>query len=363
MPDKNKDKELSDQIAAAQIRLAKKLTSLDLTSLRISEYNQNYLGFKIKNIRPILQLYGRLLYLSLERSLVPTENFILVDYGGGSGLISLLGAEIGIGTIVYNDIYDVSCADVRCLSGALGLGLDHIVSGDVDELVSYLHENSISIDAIISYDVLEHIYDVQSHFQRLSTLCKSQFRVVYGSGANMANPRYVYSVRKKQIEAEYKNREKAWGHKERDSLKAYCDVRKEMISTYAPDLGSEQVEQLTRSTRGLIKRDIEKCVDDFRRKGSIDYRPNHPTNTCDPYTGNWCEHLIDLGWLEEVIRNEGFSVEIRAGFYNMSGGLVERFVRKTLNGVIQFFGRRSMFIAPYYMVYAEFLPEQNSRRN
>jgi 2-polyprenyl-3-methyl-5-hydroxy-6-metoxy-1,4-benzoquinol methylase len=353
-----RSKQLVDQIASAQIRLYDKLIHLDIESLNISEYNQRYLERKIASIRDILQLYGRLLYLSLHNSPILLENFVLVDYGGGTGLISFLAVEMGIGTVIYNDIYDVSCMDVSRLSNILGLTLDHIVCGDVDELISYLRENSISINAIISYDVLEHIYDVESHFRKLSSLSESQFRVVYASTANIANPRRVHLIKKTQIEVEYKNREKKWGHKERDSLQAYLEVRKNIISSYAPDLSSEQVEELARFTRGLIQRDIEKCVDEYRRQGSIAYRPDHPTNTCDPYTGNWCEHLMNFGWLKQILKNEGFLVEIMPGRYNISGSLLKKSIKLFLNAVIRLLGRWGMFAAPYYIVYAYFPAKQ-----
>jgi 2-polyprenyl-3-methyl-5-hydroxy-6-metoxy-1,4-benzoquinol methylase len=355
-----KSKQLQSQIASAQIRLYDKFINLDIKSLNISEYNKRYLGGKIAILKNELQLCGRLLYLSLNDSHISPEHFVLVDYGGGSGLISFLAAEMGIGTVIYNDIYDVSCMDVRHLSNTLGLTLDHIVCGDVDELASYLHKNSISINAITSYDVLEHIYDVESHFRNLSCLSDSTFRIIYASGANIANPRYVRHVKKKQIEAEYKNREKKWGHKERDSLRAFLDVRKNMISEYAPDLNFEIVEQLARSTRGLIQRDIEKCVDEFRLQGSITYHIDHPTNTCDPYTGNWCEHLMDFEWLEQILKNEGFSVQIVPGRYNTYEPFLKKSVKVFFNAVIQLFGRWVMFIAPYYVVYADFT-EQDVR--
>jgi len=356
-------KQLLDRVASARSRLCDKLIHLNIESLDISEYNQRYLESKIAGINDMLQLYGRLLYLSLNNSPVSPENFVLVDYGGGSGLISFLALEMGVGTVIYNDIYDVSCADVRRLSKVLGLTLDHVVCGDVDELILYLGENSIFINSITSYDVLEHIYDVESHFKKLASLSGSQFRIVYGSGANIANLLYVHSVRKRQIEVEYKDREKRPGQKGRDSLQAYLGARKKMISSYAPNLSSEQVEQLACSTRGLIQRDIEKCVDEYRRQGRITYHPGHPTNTCDPYTGNWCEHLLDFGWLEQILENEGFSVKILAGRYNTSKSLLKKSVKLVFNAAIQILGRWGMFAAPYYIVYAEFFAEKAAGSN
>ena len=357
---RTESRQLLDQIAFAQIRLHDRLINLDTKSLNISEYNQRYLGSKISNLKGTLQLYGRLLYLAVKNSHVSAEDFVLVDYGGGSGVLSFLAAEMGIGTVIYNDIYDVSCTDVGSLSNALGLTLDHIVCGDVDELVSYLRENAISIDAITSYDVLEYIYDVESHFRSLSCLRDSRFRIVYASGANIENPRQVRILKKKQIDAEYKIKDKKWGHKERDTLESFLQVRKNMISEYAPELNLEAVEQLARSTRGLTQRDIERCVDEFRLRGGITYRMDHPTNTCDPYTGNWCEHLMDCEWLAQVVKNAGFSVEIMPGRYHKYESLLRRGATMLLNVMIRLLRRRGMVIAPYYVVCAD-VAEQGPR--
>jgi hypothetical protein len=163
----------------------------------------------------------------------------------------------------------------------------------------------------------------------------------------------VHTVTRKQNQAEYENRELKWGHKERDSHRAYLDLRKEIISSYSPDLSSEQVEQLAHATRGLTKGDIQKCVDEYRRQGSITYHPDHPTNTCDPFTGNWCEHLMDTRWLQQVLEDAGFSVQILAGYYSVSGSLPKRTVKFFLNMAIRLMGRRGMVIAPYYVVYAD----------
>lgn len=350
---------LSDRIASAQVRLRAKLLALDVKTCGISDYNQRYLGAKIDRLEATLQLYGHLLCLSLGRQPIPLERFVLVDYGGGSGVLSLLALELGIGAVIYNDIYDVSCKDVRLLSNMLGLPLAHIICGDIDQLVLYVRSNSISVHAVTSHDVLEHIYNVKSHFKSLSAISNSCLRIVYASGANIKNPLCVHIVRKKQMEVECKDRGKQWGHKERDSLRAYLDIRKEIISAYAPGLNSEMIEQLGCSTRGLIKADIEKCVDEYRLKGGISFIPDHPTNTCDPYTGNWCEHLMETRWLQGILEDEGFLVEILPGQYRMSGSTpIKKGIEFFLNAVIRLLGKWGMFIAPYYVVYADRLAEK-----
>ena len=344
--------ELRDKIKSAKAQLYNKLTTVNLQSTSISEYNQWYLGTKLASLENSLELYSRLIYLSLENSQVPLHNTVLVDYGGGSGLISMLAAEVGVGSVIYNDIYDVSCKDVVHLSDLLKLTLDHVICGDVDELVSYLNSNSISINSITSYDVLEHIYDIESHFKVLNDLSCKDFRIVYASGANIENPRRARALERQQVEVENKDREKRWGSKERDTLEAYLNIRKNIISAYAPDLNTDQVEYIAYSTRGLIQKDIEGCVDEFRQHGNISYNIAHPTNTCDPYTGNWCEHLIELEWLERTLSNEGFSVEIMTGRYNTCGSFFKKSAKIILNTILRHFGRRVMSISPYYVLYA-----------
>lgn len=347
------DKQLLAQIATAQTRLYEKLMTLDLQSSGISEYNQWYLRSKLATAKIILHLYGRLLYFCLTNSEVSIKDFTLVDYGGGSGLISLLAVELGIGTVVYNDIYDVSCNDAYRLSNIFGLVIDAIVCGDIDDLVAFLNGNDMTVNAIVSYDVLEHIYDVKTHFQQVRLLSQEHFRIVYASGANIENRRRVKAIKTKQIAAEHRSREKEWGHKERDELRAFIDVRMDMIADYAPSLSPEEVRTLAQATRGLMRRDIERSVEEWNQRGQISYQIDHPTNTCDPYTGNWCEHLMDLEWLEGAVRRQGFRVRIFAGLYYTCGTLPKRTVKRVLNAGIRRLGRRGMVVAPYFVLYAE----------
>jgi len=357
--EKQRKQLLEKKIASAQDSLYDKLINIDTSLLNISEYNQRYLGNKIySKLKNELLKYGRLLNFALKDFEIPLEKFVLVDYGGGIGVISFLASEMGIGTVIYNDIYDVSCEDVVNTSKSLGLKLDHIVCGDVDDLVSYIRSNSISVNALVSYDVIEHIYDVQSHFEKLRGICDDQLRIVYASGANIANPLIVQPLKKKQLEYEYKDREKKFGHKDRDSLKSYFDIRKSLITAYAPNLGREQIDKLALNTRGLIQQDIEKCVDEFLQHGYISYCPDHPTNTCDPYTGNWCEHLMDHEWLKMILRNQGYAIQIIPGFYGIcDGNFMMRSAKIFLNTLMRLSEKNALLFANHYFVYANIFSE------
>ena len=349
------DSELLSQINLAAERVCEKLIQIDLKQLGISEYNQRYLGSKLVN--PIgfsLQRYSYLLALSLTGNELPLSRFVFVDYGGGSGGLSLLAKELGVGRVIYNDIYNVSCEDVKTLARAIDINIDDYICGDIDELISYLKEKKLSINAISSYDVIEHIYDIESYLRKLRFLSSNYFRVVFGSGANIKNPRIRQLCRKMHLECEYKNREKKWGHKERDSLRSFLDIRKKIISNYDPTLHPETIEEISKSTRGLVKQDIEKCIDEYKKIGKISYKPDHPTNTCDPYTGNWAEHLMDTEWLERILRDEGFEVKILSGYYSYSQNNRLRLIMNLLNFSIKHLGKSGLFISPYYVIYADY---------
>jgi 2-polyprenyl-3-methyl-5-hydroxy-6-metoxy-1,4-benzoquinol methylase len=343
--------DLRHLINAARQRLHAKLGSVDAETLTMSAYNRRYLGEKLASLEGVLQIYGHLLYLSFHDGKAP-EDSVLVDYGGGTGLISLLAAELGVGTIIYNDIYDVSCRDVQELQERLDLKLDHIVCGDATELVSYVNGRNIAVDVLTAYDVLEHVYDVASHFATLRRLPSNSLRVIHASGANSRNPFYVRFIAKKQRQVELQGVSVEIGHKERDTVRAFLDVRREMIESHAAELTVEDVEHLAISTRGLIKADIEKCVDEFRATRSITYTIEHPTNTCDPYTGNWAEHLMDFKWLEKIVTEAGFSAEFLKGYYHTGGSLPKKMVKRALNCAIRMLGKRGMFLSPYFVVCA-----------
>lgn len=350
----NTEGSLNRRLSKARKELYRKLTAIDLRQLGISDYNRRYLGDKITHGVAFLKIYSDLIRRAiapLAGGSISPEKFVLVDYGGGNGLLSLLAREAGIGTVIYNDIYDVSCRDMEILSEALDLQPDHIHCGDADDLVHDLRQKEIPVDALVSFDVLEHIYDVEKHFRTLTALPGS-FRVVYASGANLYNPWYLKWVTPKQQEAEYQNREKREGHKERDTLRSYLEIRREIISSFAPELNSDQVEELARATRGLMKPDIEQVVQEYLWTGTIHYHPDHPTNTCDPWTGNWCEHLIDHDWLEKTLSKAGYRVRILPGT-NQFGSASKRLMKFFLNPMIRLLDKRAMFMAPHYIVCAE----------
>ena len=152
---------------------------------------------------------------------------------------------------------------------------------------------------------------------------------------------------------EYKDQEKKWGHKERDCLKAYFDARKDIISRQAPTLLNTEKHRLAMSTRGLIESEIKDCVEEYLRTGKVLRQPDHPTNTCDPYTGNWAERLIDIDHVREILLGAGFEVSVISGYYGGSNNILKRLIGNILNIFISMHKDKGIVFAPFFLICAK----------
>jgi hypothetical protein len=352
--------DLTQELAGARVRLSSKLASLDLPTVGISDYNQRYLADHLATRDDAtLRMYSRLIALALQGD-THLQDAVLVDFGGGHGLMSFLAKELGVGTVIYVDIYEVSCEDVRRLGALLDLTPDHVVCGDLDALLKAAETIGLAVTSMVSSDVIEHIYDVKKHFATLSHLPRGRFRAVYASTANIENPRYVRWVSAQQRAAELTRRPDDWGRKERDSLLPYRSIRTNIVRAASTDLTSSEIQRLAVETRGLNKADIEASVHEYVTTGKITYKMSHPTNTCDPITGNWAEHLMDLDWLQGVSTSAGFATRIAPGYYELHGSKLKRAGQTIANLAITLLGRRGMALAPHYVMTADW-PARMSR--
>ncbi len=345
------DQELLIKINRAAGRLYDKLKPLDAATLTLSDYTKKYLSSHITNLYSALQKYSYILAWSLAYSNVGLDDFVFLEYGGGTGILSLLAKELGIGFVVYNDIYGTSCKDAAFIGEFIGNKADYYHNGDFDDLVEFIGEKSISCNGIASYDVIEHVYDIEKLFSSLNLLTAGSFTVFMASGANMFNPIKRRVIIKKHLECEFKGSLKKWGHKERDSLTAYFAIRKEIILNYNNDLSASEIEKLAKATRGMIKSDIVKCIDEYLNTKHFPKEPAHPTNTCDPYTGNWAEHLINPYRLKQILSKNGFKADIFWGHYGKPRSMLKKLAANWLNLAIYIGRKQGRIFAPFYAVY------------
>ncbi len=343
------------KINNAATRLYSKLQSLDLDSLDISDYNKRYFGRILFDLKASLQLRGYILAWVLHQIPHSLKDIVLVDYGGGSGLLSIFAKELGVGHVCYNDIFSDSCHDSKVIAQSLGNQADAYIHGELNDVIRYLKDSSLNCHAIASYDVIEHIYDMDTFLKSLHLLSKEHLHVFMSSGANMLNPRQNRLLTKVQIDREYHDRKPKWGVKPTDCLKSHFSVRKEMIqdylNTHNKNLSKDLFETFSRNTRGMIKPDIEKSLDAFFSTDMIPPEPKHPTNTCDPYNGNWAEHLMDPYELSKTLADTGFDVKVNSGFYGEFSKPFKRLIGNSLNVPIYVFPKFGIRFAPFYSLY------------
>jgi len=327
------------------------MSSLDPCDLPISDYSRTYLGNHLRHLRSALQRYSFILSWSVAEARAPRNEFVFVEYGGGAGLLSLLAKEFGLGTVVYSDIYEPSCVDARAIGQAVSAEADHYVQGDIDAVIGFVQSHGLQCDAISSYDVIEHIYDIEDFLRKLPLLSDKELVTVMASGANAHNPRTRKQLMKFHHKTEYLGRESRPGLKETYCTEAYVEVRERIIRDREPSLSEDDVANLVRATRGLVESDIAAVVDEFAQTGTISRQPDHPTNTCNPFDGNWAERLLDTAHLSEVLRKEGFEVDVLPGGHGAEPRMLKRALGACLNRLIGLVGRRGLALAPFYALY------------
>jgi 2-polyprenyl-3-methyl-5-hydroxy-6-metoxy-1,4-benzoquinol methylase len=345
---------LLKNIDSAALRLYNKIINMDIYSLDISEYIENYFQKLLRNLKGTLQKYSYLLSLCFFRNKKPLDKLNFVDYGGGTGLFSLLAKELGVGKVLYNDIYNVSCHDAKEIANSLAIPADEYICGEIQQVIDYFKVNSINCDALGSFNVIEHIYDIEHFMNQLAKLSNRNLAIVLASGANPFNPLLKRNILKHHYEREFNDRKLEYGHKETDTLNAYTSIRKNLIiKNFKNRLEDREVNLLVKITRGLIEKDILKCVDDYLMDQSLPERANskYPSNTCDPYTGNWAERLMDPYDLIEILERTGFTTQVYMGlheqYYKLSLNMIGLFANKLMN----LFPRQAKYLAPYYVLY------------
>lgn len=272
---------------------------------------------------------------TLASSQRPLSEMSVIDHGGGLGLISLLAKEVGVGRVIYNDIDRKFLEAVQGIAMAADTVSDQYIAGDVDSLVETLGNDDV--DALVSYDVLEHIYDLDDFFAKLCSAPCCPKILFMSSGANMFSPWCVRNLIPIQRGRELLNS---------------CS-RIGIIRDCAPTLREDETVLLCRKTRMLVRREIESVTKRYlenqkvelpQKTGANAYDPFR-SNTVDPDTGWWAEHLVNPFYLTRQLRKYGFAAKIMPGFH--SG----RFT--FLNPVIRIArGAMTLPIAKFYTVNA-----------
>lgn len=333
--------------------LSDKLRDLDLDSLSISDYNKRYLKDYIDNYDFFMPLYKKLLVKVIHKLSKPINESSFVDYGGGCGILTFLAIEMGFQKVIYNDIYEVSTNDVAIIAKEIDLKVDEFITGGISQFVSFVKERNIQIDHICSFDVLEHIYDLKSWVTKISQLTKP-FTICFMTSANSSNPYVNRKLKKIHYKAEYLGSKKKKGWKERDTHLPFLEIRKKMIEERFKNLEQDKILLLAKNTRGLFGEDILSYAKKQLENKTFKDNLIHATNTCDPYTGNWAEHIIDLKKLRKLIENDNTKVKFTNSFYSYSSNKVLNLPKYIINFIMKILGEQNLFLSPSYTLEIEY---------
>jgi hypothetical protein len=174
------------------------------------------------------------------------------------------------------------------------------------------------------------------------------------TSANPCNPFIRRRLMKMQRKAEYIGTAEYWGIKKRDIKIPFYQARKQIIKDLLPETDDKTWNLLAAKTRGLDQKDIRKEIEQFSKTGTISYVINHPTNTCDPYTGNWTEHLIDIGSLQNQLKYLNLQTKVISGTYSFTNNKVLNLVKLILNFFIRNTGKSGLYLSGTYILKVKF---------
>ncbi len=328
--------------AATAGAIAERLQRLNLSQLPLSDYDRRYLTHLIHHARYYCRIYAFLLNKAVNLSGLPPSRIVLMDYGAGNGLMGIMAKSAGVGSVYLNDNNPVFLEAARSLAGALGISIDGYVCGDITANPSAFQ--SLHLDVVVGFDVIEHVYNLPDFFRQLAAL-NGEVAVVMGTGANTHHPLKAARFRNMQ-----RRDELVGGDPDDFTLygavpeRAFRLQRLDMIKNTFPELGQNIAEELAARTRGLRKEEILNLVRIYLTDGILPDFPLHPTNTCDPLSGSWTEHLVPVKEYASLMQAAGFTFRLDTGFYNAFGSGLRPLVLRAVNGLIPVFGKR---LAPF----------------
>lgn len=324
------------------------LRNLDISSLPISDYSKRYFGDYLRKLNYSIKACSFIVKNSLKNIKKPINEICFIDHGGGIGLLSCVAKLSGVGKVIYTDIYDIATHDAEIIAKALGIEIDHYVAGDVDELIKYTQNHQIHVDIVASRNVIEHIYNPDIFIDKISKINNSDLQLFFATTANPDNPLVNYYTRRIHKKLEYRGMGENWGNKERDQVIAYYDIRKKIIQEHFPEIKKDELEMLTKKTRGYIKNEIIQIARNYFSDHKIPAGVIDSTNTCDPYTGNWAEHLVPVSDYKTIFNKYHFTFSVLCGFYNTSyQKKYLNFITPLLNFLIYNFLFSAKYLAPF----------------
>lgn len=312
--------------------LTERLQQIDYDRLPISDYNKQY----IKRLKPAMAYYLEIYANCLEKGVtevgIAPEALTLIDYGGGSGFLSLLAKEMGVGRVIYIDLNPLSVEAIGVLTRELGVGPDTILHGDAETLAHWCYARQIKPQLLIATDLIEHVYNLEAFFNTLIGL-NNQMPLIFTTASTPFHP--IVKHRLHKLMQGYESGTLTTPN--------YFTRRARYIRQAYPLFSEEEVEWWAQHTRGLVYCDIKKAVD-----SAILPIPTDQYNTCDPETGNCTERILPIRSYRSYLAPHHYTLQLEKGFYNVNRkSRVASWVCRAMNFLIRRLGRAGYLFAPF----------------
>ena len=335
----------SNYYKPADVTFIQKINQLQIADLPIDAYCKRYLQHLQENITYYCTIYQQICNTVLINTTLHKTSINLLDYGAGNGLLGLYAKFIGFKTVYINDINPTFVSAAQALAKALQIPIDGFIQGDIYAVAQYC--TSDVPNAMVSFDVVEHIYHLPEFFKTIQAI-NPKMITVFGTGVNAHNPIKKYYFKQLQIKDELK------GGLPTDfvlygatATPPFLETRKLLIQNFAPSLSINEINILAKHTRGLHKADIEIATTTFVQNKKIPTLLTHPTNTCDPLTGSWTERILTLNQYRTIYASAGFKLFIENGFYNQYNPSLKSKLMIIANFFVKLIGVK---VAPYILL-------------
>ena len=328
--------ELSRSIQYKSAELFSRLSALKDKDLDIPFYCLAY--FRKSHLNRIffsIQTSAQLLYKAIVIKNKPVTEITLLDYGAGIGTLFLLAKMVGCRYVIYNDHMHDWKNSAETISRAINIEIDDYIVGDIKQTLASLQDKNIKCDIILSRNVVEHIYDLHDFFS--ATHMHQPGALHYHSTtANIYNPaaHLKHIVWHKKWENTYRAKRREW-------------IEKQITSPHEADL-------LAKKTRGLAGQDLKNAIDVFKSTGLYPDPAIHYSNTCDPETGVWAEHLLSFKQYRKLVNTKIYTLEFAPGFWDTHyKNTVVNLLTRLFNMFIRGMGKAGIFISPFIYIIAE----------
>ena len=335
----------TNKFKTADVGFVQKINQLKIDDLPIDAYCKRYLQHLQKNATYYCTIYQQICNTVLKNTTLQKATIGLLDYGAGNGLLGIYAKFIGFKSVYINDINPTFIKASQVLAKALNIHIDGFIAGDISDVANYF--NSSTLHTMVSFDVIEHIYNLPQFFKTIQAINPSII-TVFGTGVNAHNPFKNHYFKQLQIKDELHGGQPSdfvlYGA---TATPPFIETRKLLIQNFSPALSTNEINMLAIHTRGLHKADIELATNSFLLNKKLPPLLQHSTNTCDPLTGSWTERLFTLKQYRKIYNTAEFSLHYHNGFYNQYNPTFKSKIMAIANFILPIFG---VIAAPYILL-------------